>query len=89
MKRLSAYRSVVLASLASAAFLAPTVAVALTMGSDSVTGTLSTAEYTDAGITYGPFSSNFSYIRSFDGASVAKDAQINFVFDAVLGSWST
>jgi hypothetical protein len=85
MKRLSAYGRVILASLASAVFLAPTVAVALTTGSEFVTGTLATAQYTDAGNTYGPFVSNFSYIRSFDGARVAKDVQINFVFDAALG----
>jgi hypothetical protein len=85
MKRLSAYRLVVLASFASVVFLAPTVAVALTTGSEFVTGTLFTAQYTDAGNTFGPFATNFSYIRSFDGASVAKDVQINFVFDAALG----
>jgi hypothetical protein len=85
MKRLSAYGLVVLASLASGVFLAPTVAVALTTGSEFVTGTLSTDQYTDAGNTYGPFLSNFSYTRSFDGARVAKDVQINFVFDAALG----
>jgi hypothetical protein len=71
--------------LASTALLAPTPAAALSIGSEFVTGTESTPAYTVGGTTYGPFGLNFSYVRSFDGTRVAKDVQINFVFDAALG----
>jgi PEP-CTERM motif-containing protein len=85
LPQLLAHRVVIPCILASIAFLTPTPAAALSIGSEFVTGTESTPAYTVGGTTYGPFELNFSYVRSFDGTRVAKDVQINFVFDAALG----
>jgi hypothetical protein len=85
LRSLLAHRIVIPCTLAFTAFFVPTIAAALSIGSELVTGTESTAAYTVGGITYGPFGLDFSYVRSFDGTRVAKDVQINFVFDAALG----
>jgi hypothetical protein len=50
-----------------------------------VTGMLFTPAYSDSGVTYGPFGLSFSYAHSFDGSRLAKDVEINFVFDTGLG----
>jgi PEP-CTERM motif-containing protein len=54
-------------------------------GSEKVTGTRNTPQYTDSGTTYGPFGWNFSYTRSFDGTKLTKNVEISFLFDADLG----
>lgn len=86
LKRLLAHSIAISSILAATALLVPISASASYItGEELVTGSIFTPQYTDAGFTYGPFGLNFSYVRSFDGASVEKDVQINFVFDAVLG----
>jgi hypothetical protein len=86
LKRLLAHSIVIPSILAATALLVPISASALYItGEELVTGRIFTPEYTDAGVTHGPFGLNFSYVRSFDGARVEKDVQIDFVFDAVLG----
>ncbi len=54
-------------------------------GSQNVNGNRSTAQYTDDGTTYGPYGWNYSYTRKFDGTSITKDIEIDFVFDEDLG----
>ena len=85
LKRLWAHHIAMPWILAATVFVVSTSASALITGDELVTGSISTPQYTDAGVTYGPFAANFSYIRSFDGAQVVKDVQINFVFDTALG----
>lgn len=69
--------------------LVPSPAAALSLsfntGSENVSGTLSTPQYTDQGQTYGPFELDFSYTRSFDGATLTKHVEINFLFDSAPG----
>jgi hypothetical protein len=58
-------------------------------GSDIVTGRIFTPAYTDAGITYGPFGGDYSYTRTFDGDSVTKHLEIQFIFSTDLGFGDT
>jgi hypothetical protein len=57
----------------------------LIQGSVNVSGSRSTAQYTDDGETYGPYGWNYSYTRSFDGVDVNKHLEIDFVFEEALG----
>lgn len=83
--RLALLRLVIVSTLVSTALFVPTLAFALSVGSELVTGTEFTPQYTVAGTTYGPFGLDFSYVRSFDGTRVVTDLQVRFVFDAGLG----
>ena len=53
-------------------------------GVEHVGGALSTPQYTDNGISYGPFFSPFSYTRRFDGTHIVEDVQIGFLFEPTL-----
>ncbi len=53
-------------------------------GSENVSGSRYTPEYTSGGVTYGPYGWNFSYTRGFDGTKLVKHLEIDFVFDAAL-----
>ena len=90
MSKTPAYRLVIICALICGGdfvHTSPAAALSTTYntGSENVSGTLSTPQYTDQGQTYGPFQLSFSYTRSFDGAALTKHAEINFVFDASLG----
>lgn len=73
------------AGMALLALLAGSAAGALTTGSENVSGSRATAEYTHDSNTYGPFGWNYSYTRSFDGEKFTKHLEIDFDFDAGLG----
>jgi hypothetical protein len=75
-------------AVASSTFALSVPAVAASLyntGSENVSGSRNTPQYTDNGKTYGPFGWNFSYTRSFDGKQLKKDVEIDFVFDADIG----
>ncbi len=52
------------------------------IGSQTVAGTTNIPSYTDQGQTYGPFTFNYGYTQSFDGAALARHVELNFTFDA-------
>ncbi|HAK63186.1 MAG: hypothetical protein ACOY17_10130 [Pseudomonadota bacterium] len=50
-------------------------------GEEIVNGMRKTEAYTADGATYGPYEWTYKYKRSFDGVSLTKHVEINFVFD--------
>jgi len=54
-------------------------------GSENVSGTRNTPQYTVGTNTYGPYGWNYSYTRSFDGTKIEKDIEIKFAFDSGVG----
>ena len=49
-------------------------------GSQTVAGTTDIPLYTDQGQTYGPFTFNYGYTQSFDGAALVRHVELNFTF---------
>ena len=70
-----------------------TVSAHYITGSENVSGSRFTPRYGDATLLdnagnpgpFGPYGWNFSYTRSFDGTTLNKDVEINFVFASNLG----
>lgn len=61
----------------------PAAAVLMT-GSEDVSGSIGTPQYTHEGKTYGPYGWGYSYTRSFDGEKLVKHLEIDFVFEPAL-----
>jgi hypothetical protein len=82
-------QEVAFVALMSVIFISPATATYIT-GSERVSGSITTPQYGDASLLdnagnpgpFGPFGLAFSYTRSFDGTSLLKNVEINFVFDA-------